>query len=219
MAGHHPDFENDWLLRHGRRWVDFYMRGVHEIQRIGPCTLPSSGPAILVCNHISGLDPAILQWASTRMVTWLMAAEYYEQIGLRWLFRKLNCVPVQRTGQDLSATRVAMRALKQGRVVGIFPEGRISTEAHLLPFQTGVTLMALRTGAPVCPAAIEGTMRNESMVQAYMRSQRGRVIFGPLLRLDPDANIETNTLEIHAAVRQIWQKLRFENAGLANKQN
>ena len=76
-----------------------------------PLHLPRHGPGILVCNHISGLDPVLVQSVCPRLVVWMMAREYYEIPGLRWLFETIEAIPVDRSGRDMAATRAALRRL------------------------------------------------------------------------------------------------------------
>ena len=112
-----------------------------------PHRLPRHGPGILVCNHISGLDPLLIQSACPRAIVWMMAAEYYHIKGINWFLRQIDAIPVNRSGKDLSATRAALAALQAGRILGVFPEGRIAPDEALLPFQVGVALMAIKVGS------------------------------------------------------------------------
>jgi 1-acyl-sn-glycerol-3-phosphate acyltransferase len=156
-----------------------FARIYHRLEVVSSCRLPRTGPAILACNHTSGLDPALIQSACRRDIIWMMAREYYEQPALRWFFKLVRAIPVDRSGQDMSATRQAMRALNSGYVLGIFPEGKIETDRHsLLPFQTGVAMMALKTGVEVYPAYLEGSQRGRSMLEACLQSQSAKIAFG-----------------------------------------
>src|SRR5947208_1425941 len=116
-------------IRFLHRLLDFYLRGYHQIDVMSPSQLPASGPAILVCNHVSSLDPLLLQWACSRLIVWMMAKEYYVP-GTRWLFDVIRIIPVERSRRDVAATRAAMRALEKGHVLGIFPEGRLSGDGR-----------------------------------------------------------------------------------------
>lgn len=98
---------------------------------------------------------------------------------MRWFFEKIHAIPVDRAGKDLAATRSALRALADGQILGVFPEGRIATTRTLLPFQTGVAMLAQRSQAPVYTAYLDGTQRNKSMKDAYLNSQSAGLIFGP----------------------------------------
>src|SRR5262245_5989230 len=153
-----------------------FARIFHNVEVFSPCPLPRTGRAILACNHISGLDPILIQSCTRRVIVWMTAHEYVEQPGLRWIFRRVGAIPVKRGERDMSATRQALRALADGHVLGLFPEGQIETTRELLPFQTGVAVLAARTGTPIYPAAIEGTQRGREMLDAYLHRQKSRLI-------------------------------------------
>jgi 1-acyl-sn-glycerol-3-phosphate acyltransferase len=158
-----------------------FARIYHRVNVVSPQRLPKHGPAILVCNHVSGLDPMLIQSVCPRLIVWMMAREYYEIGVLRWVFKTVEAIPVDRSGRDLAATRAAMRALQAGRILGVFPEGRIETSRELLPFQTGVALLAQKAGVPVYPAYLDGTQRGKEMVQAFLYRNCANLAFGPAI--------------------------------------
>lgn len=88
-------------------------------------SLPTEGGAILISNHISGLDPLLLIAASNRPIRFMIATEEYNRFGLNWLFKGAGCIPVNRSGRADIAFRQARRALDQGEIVALFPHGRI----------------------------------------------------------------------------------------------
>lgn len=169
--------------------------------------MPSTGPAILVSNHTSSIDPLLLQAFSPRLIRWMMAKEYFDFKPLRWLFDTVGVILVERSGRDMAATREAMRALEAGYVLGVFAEGKIETTRELIPFQSGIGLLALKTRAPVFPAYIDGTQRNREMVEAFLKPSSGSVAFGPGLDLadleDSRAGIDEATRRIQSAVEAL----------------
>jgi 1-acyl-sn-glycerol-3-phosphate acyltransferase len=184
-----------------------YCRDYHSIDVLTPCTLPRRGSAILVCNHISGLDPLLVQSVIPRLATWMMAREYYDQRPIRWVFETVRAIPVERSGRDLTATRSALRALAGGRALGIFPEGKIETARTLLPFQIGVALMAIKTRAPVYPVYLEGTQRGMEMIPAFTIANRVTMAFGPAVEFDRRSTgkdaLESATDVIQGAVESL----------------
>jgi 1-acyl-sn-glycerol-3-phosphate acyltransferase len=192
-----------------RDMVRYFLRGYHRVRVLQPCALPARGPAILVCNHISGLDPLLLQNACPRVIGWMMAREYYENPGLKWFLDLIGAVPVDRTGRDFASFRAALRALSAGRVLGIFPEGRINPGEQLLEFQTGIALLAMRSGAPVYPAAIQGSMRGIDMLPSFFLPQRAMVTFGTSVELprSPDLDAAAVTLRIQEAIKDLYQQI------------
>lgn len=161
-----------------------FARIYHRVNVLSPQRLPKHGPAILICNHVSGLDPMLIQSVCPRLIVWMMAREYYEIPVLRPIFRTIEAIPVDRGGRDLAATRSALRALEAGRILGVFPEGRIEKSRQLLPFQTGVALMALKTNVPVYPAYLDGTQRGKTMLQAFLYPNVASLAFGPVVQTD-----------------------------------
>ena len=125
--------------------------------------VPAEGGAILVSNHLSWIDPVFLAcWltpATGRPIAWMGKAE-----ALRWplvgAFLRANGVfGVRRGAADLEAFRAAERALRAGRLLGIYAEGTRSRDGRLAPFRDGAALLALRSGVPVLPVAVSGTER------------------------------------------------------------
>jgi 1-acyl-sn-glycerol-3-phosphate acyltransferase len=203
-----------------------FCRTWHEVKTLAPPSLPAKGPAILVCNHISGLDPMLIQSCSRRLIVWMMAREYYEMKALRWLYEVVEAIPVDRGGRDLAATRAALRALGNGRILGIFPEGKIETGMDLLPFQTGVSLMAIKTGVPVFPAYLEGTQRGKEMLEAVLYPRSAVLRFGPPVEFSRESTareaLEQGTERIKQAVekqrKQVWSFWNEQNYdGLTRK--
>jgi len=201
------DPERRWLARLLKAGNVVLSRVYHRITIHRPPRLPRRGPAILVCNHVSGLDPLLIQSVCPRLIVWMMAREYYDVKGLTWVFRAVEAIPVDRSGRDLAATRAALRALGAGRIVGIFPEGRIETDHDLLPFQTGVALIAIKTGVPVYPAYLDGTQRGREMVAAVLIPNTAHITFGPPVEFDRSSTskeaLETATEKIADAVRHL----------------
>jgi 1-acyl-sn-glycerol-3-phosphate acyltransferase len=200
--------EQDRAVRLIAATNEFFTRYFHEITVLTPCPIPETGAAILISNHTAGIDPLLLQSAGPqRLIVWMMAKEYYEIPVLGRIFRKLQTIPVERSGRDLAATRAALRVLEEGRVLGVFPEGRIEPDRQLLPFQTGVALLAQRTGAPVYPAYLDGTQRGREMVSSLLRPCSASVVFGPRVALDGQANgrdgLEQWTQAIMASVARL----------------
>jgi 1-acyl-sn-glycerol-3-phosphate acyltransferase len=194
------------------RAVDvIYSRVYHNVRVINPCHLPKRGHAILVCNHISGLDPVLIQSVCNRLVVWMMAKEYYEIKWLRWVFKTVEAIPVQRSGRDMTATRAALRALQQNRVLGVFPEGRIEDDGKLLEFQTGVALLAIRTGAQVIPAGLAGTQQGMEMTEAFTYPQKAVLSFGTPVQFGRN-DISRDALEAATSrIREAVANLRTES--------
>jgi 1-acyl-sn-glycerol-3-phosphate acyltransferase len=142
--------------------------------------LPPSGPAILIANHTCGIDHLLLQAASRRVLGFMVAREYYEWPLVHTVSRWIGCIPVNRDGRDVTAIRAALRALEDGRVLPIFPEGHIvpSSGRRLDPIKPGSAYLAIRAQVLVLPAYIIGTPPTDQILQALRTPSRARVFFG-----------------------------------------
>lgn len=143
----------------------------------------------------------------------MMAREYYDVPSLNWLYKLVEAIPVDRTGRDLAATRAALRALNDGRIVGIFPEGKIETDQNLLPFQTGVALMAIKIHVPVYPAYLDGTQRGREMVDAVAHPNRATISFGPPVEFPRDSTSKEALERATDRIKQAVWSLRQEVIG------
>ncbi|HUH07570.1 MAG TPA: lysophospholipid acyltransferase family protein [Egibacteraceae bacterium] len=128
----------------------------------GADKIPAAGPALLSCNHISFLDPIQLGVAAYdrgRCVRYLGKRELWDQRVLGFFARRTRQIPVDRTRTPGAALAGGVRALKDGEVVGVFPEGTISTTFSLRKAKLGTARMALATGVPLIPCAVWGGQR------------------------------------------------------------
>ncbi len=205
-----PRPEDQFAIRvlHGVNYL--FTRIYHHLTVVAPARLPHRGPAIIVCNHISSLDPLLLQSACTyRLIMWMMAREYMTIPGMGNIFQTLQVIPVDRGSKETTPMRTALRQLSQGHIIGVFPEGRISTTGDLLDFQTGVALMAIRAKVPIFPAYLNGTQRGSNMTQAFIRRSDSTVCFGPAIAFDR-SNTHRETLEAATvAIKSAVNQLRF----------
>jgi 1-acyl-sn-glycerol-3-phosphate acyltransferase len=156
--------------------------------------LPEHGPAILIANHTCPVDSMLLQATSRRVLGFLIAKEYFDFWAFRWLCGTMQCIPVRRDGHDLAATRAALRALKDGRVLPIFPEGRITPASGrvLGEPRPGVAFIVLHARVPVIPAYVWGTPETDNFWKALRTPSRARVIYGTpidLAEIVPEAEV------------------------------
>lgn len=204
------EIERRLIVRAAHPFVRTFCTLFHDLKVLTPSPIPAvGGGGILVCNHTSSLDPMLLQAAVPRVITWMMAKEY-DRFPMRWFFKAIEPILVERSGRDMAATRAALRALKDGKILGLFPEGRIETTPKLLEFQTGVALLALKSGAPVYPAYLDGTQRCKGMMEGIFQPQRVTLAFGPPVELGTNGEegreaLESATERIRAAVAELEQ--------------
>ncbi|MBI1370795.1 MAG: MFS transporter [Planctomycetes bacterium] len=180
------------------RFLRWYTQAVHRLIVRGRHRLPRRGAVLVVSNHTSGVDPALIQAALPRMVHWMMAREYMTGT-FGWLWRIIEPIGVRRGERDGRAALAAIHALRDGQVVGIFPEGRVNqTGGPMLPFGPGVGLIAQRGEAWIVPVHITGPRYTNNPLWAYVRPSRAVVTIGEPFRLDTSVE---NRAELTAMIR------------------
>jgi 1-acyl-sn-glycerol-3-phosphate acyltransferase len=156
-----------------RAWFRLRVRGAEHI--------PSSGPALIVSNHQSILDPPVIGGAARRQIYFLAKAELFRIPLFGWLFRALHARPVRREGSDPGALRTAALLLEEGKALLVFPEGTRSLDGRLGEGKPGVGMLAVTSGAPVVPAYVSGTLEALPKGAAWPRRSQVSVSFGPAL--------------------------------------
>ena len=146
------------MYRFGKFIAWFLTKVCLNMKASGRENIPESGPVILICNHIHWTDVACV-YAQTGRRTWFMAKkELFSNKLLAPLFRAFGAFPIARGEADVAGIRTAMKHLKDGDMLCIFPEGTRNKERKvpLLPMQNGVAMLALRCKAEIVPSWIGG---------------------------------------------------------------
>lgn len=164
-------------------------RLVYRVRREGLENAPRSdadaGPLIVVANHTAGIDPPLIQSSVRFEIRWMMLSEMHVSF-VKYLTKVLHLILVAQDGNDLSATREALRTLKHGGVIGVFPEGRIARPPNMLhPFNPGVGFLVARSKARVLPVWISDTPAGlESAFDSLFTRCEARVVFGVIMHFD-----------------------------------
>jgi 1-acyl-sn-glycerol-3-phosphate acyltransferase len=143
--------------------------------------LPATGAVLIAANHVSGLDPLLIAALSNRPVRFMIAREEYERWGLRWFFRYIGCIPVDRGARPEIALRAALRALEAGDVVALFPQGQfVLPEATSKPLRRGILWLSHHGNCPIYPVHLSGIKGiGHTMPALWMRSRVQLKIFSP----------------------------------------
>lgn len=125
--------------------------------------IPKHCGFILASNHISHFDPPIITPRFPRRIDWIAMSDLFRGRILNGFFSGLNVIPIERNVPDRGALRIAVKQLKEGRVVGIFPEGGIRDGAASIingaEMKQGVSLLSALANAPIVPCVILGSDR------------------------------------------------------------
>jgi 1-acyl-sn-glycerol-3-phosphate acyltransferase len=153
-----------------RAWFRLRYRGLEHI--------PRTGPAIVACNHVSYLDPltnASAVMKARRRPRFLAKDELFHIPLVGWAFKGAKQIPVVRgTGDATAALRAAERAIVDGEVVVIYPEGTVTKRPDHLPMpgKTGAVRLSLATGVPITPLVSWGSHA------VWQKSGRGSLKYG-----------------------------------------
>lgn len=141
-----------------RAVLDFLFFVIFRLHVEGRENVPQTGAIIVAPNHKSDWDPPLIGVAfNTRIIHYMAKEELFKNPFLGWLIRQFGTFPVKRGTVDRTAIRQALRELKAGNPLGIFPEGTRIRRDGLGRFHSGMASLALMTGTPVVPVAVIGS--------------------------------------------------------------
>lgn len=187
-----------WLLRVGWRehraeWGNKLINSLDGLVRLvcrryhgfehDEIPLPTKGGALLAANHVSGLDPLLMACACPKPLRFMIATEQYNRGLLNWLYKGMGTIPVDRSGAPDKAFYAARKALEEGELIGVFPQGRIIKpgESELVPLKRGVILLADLAKVPIIPLRFSGISGVGRLFSALFMRSRARMTVGPLI--------------------------------------
>jgi len=178
--------------------------------------IPQNGAAILAANHSSLLDFLCLSSMIKRPVHYLVAEVRYKNFWERQMMKMTGQIRVDRLSRDKGELfSVAMSLLGQGRIFGIFPEGRRSRTGEMLPAYTGVAKFAAGSGAPVIPVGIKGAFEVWPRHQKWPKLKKGiEIIIGEPMEF----NRYGSQIQSELVYRQITDEIMQRIAGLTGKE-
>ena len=139
-----------WLLIHS----------VYQLEQRGVQHIPDDGPAVLVCNHVSFVDPIVISAACRRPIRFVMDHRIFRMPLVNIIFRHMRAIPIAPAKEDPAMMEAAFaeveRALAAGELVGIFPEGRITDCGEMNVFRPGIGRILAASPVPVVPMALRG---------------------------------------------------------------
>ncbi len=159
-------------------------RAALDHQVVGREHLFEDGPALICSNHVSFLDPPLVGTSFDKPIYYLARKSLYSNPFARWLFPKLNVVPVDQDRAGFAGLKTAIRMLQDGKRVIIFPEGSRSPDGQLQPAQPGPGLVVAKARVPVIPVRIFGAYEALPYGSMKFRMSTVTVVAGPVLRFD-----------------------------------
>jgi 1-acyl-sn-glycerol-3-phosphate acyltransferase len=140
--------------------VNAIFRPLYRIKAIGAEQFPKEGGVLLCCNHISNFDPIVVGIMIKRDVYYMAKEELFKVPVFGKVVEMCNAFPVKRGMSDREALRKGLKVLKEGHVLGLFPEGTRSKNGELGKGLAGAGFFALKSEAEVIPCAIIGPYKS-----------------------------------------------------------
>jgi 1-acyl-sn-glycerol-3-phosphate acyltransferase len=133
---------------------------MYRVKTRGEQNIPETGPAVVVANHVSFVDWMFILAASPRPIRFVIFAPIYNSLALNWLFKMAKAIPIDGEKNNPKAFAKAFdsiaKALENGDIVGIFPEGKLSSNGDIGQFRKGIERIIQRTPVPVIPMHLDG---------------------------------------------------------------
>jgi 1-acyl-sn-glycerol-3-phosphate acyltransferase len=147
----------EFLIRFAA-WI--LIHTIHRVRSIDADRIPEHGAALLVCNHVSYVDAIVIMAASPRPIRFVMDHRIFRIPVLSWIFRNAKAIPIAPAREDAALMERAYveigKALDDGDLVCIFPEGKLTVTGELNEFRGGVMKILERSPVPVIPMALRG---------------------------------------------------------------
>ncbi|MEC7307794.1 MFS transporter [Vibrio gigantis] len=136
--------------------------------------LPEKGGALIICNHVSYMDALLLSAVCPRLIRFVMEEDYTKLPPIRRFLKRAGVIPISATNRSSirNAFKEVERALHEGHIVCIFPEGKLTSDGEVAEFMRGMELIIKRSPVPVIPMALKG------LWGSYFSRYKGRACKG-----------------------------------------
>lgn len=202
-----------WIMKHivvGPILLAIFRPWVVGLERV-----PKEGPVILASNHLSFIDSIFLPLVVDRPVVFLAKSEYFTGKGLkgwatRMFFQATGQLPIDRSGGKASeaSLNTGLRVLRDGNILGIYPEGTRSPDGRLYRGRTGVARMVLEAGVPVVPVAMIGTEEVMPIGTRIPKVRRIGLVFGAPLDFSRFEGMEGDRFVLRSVTDELVYDLR-----------
>lgn len=184
-----------------------------KITRIGSENIPRKGGAVIALNHIGYMDFALAGYPALdqhRMIRFMAKQEVFDHKVSGPLMRGMKHIPVDRSA-GIGAYNEAVKALRAGELIGVFPEGTVSRSFELRGFKTGAVRMAAEAGVPVLPLIVWGSQRIWTKGHPKRLGRTNipiTVRVGEPIWIDPSEDADTATKNLHTVMETMLHEVQ-----------
>lgn len=174
-----------WVYALSRAVVAPTFATVFRMRIVGTANIPDHGGFVLVSNHQSYFDPLFLGVGFSDTIHYLAKRELFKGAFLRWFFTAGGQILVDRANPGGAPMTAAITALKEGRIIGMFPEGTVTMDGRMLTqFKTGAVRLAIEARVPILPVSMSGPFQVLPKFRHYPTYHRVRVCIGKPFSLE-----------------------------------
>lgn len=194
----------------GTMWI--LLELLFRVRHRGRKNIPRKGPALIVSNHQSYIDPPAVGIGVFRRMNYLAKQGLFTSKFFGWLIRSVDAIPLDQEGIGFQGIKETLKRLRNGEMVLIFPEGRRSLDGELAPFRTGYVNIAVKSGATIVPTAIDGAWAAFPPQNKYPNLFKPsiRVEYGAPITPSDYANLSEEELHrlVESRVQELFEKIR-----------
>jgi len=159
--------------------------------------IPLNGPMIVYTNHTGSIEvPMTFVLLQPRPLTGIAKTETWDNSFMAWLFNLWGIIPIRRGEADMDAMRKTLDSLKEGKILGMSPEGTRNKTGKLLRGHPGIVMLAIRSGAPLIPMAHWGGENFKSNLKKLKRTDFHAIVGDPFVINTKGEKIDKNTRQV-----------------------
>ncbi len=182
-----------------RTVVKIVLKPKYKVKALGTENIPTEGPVIICSNHISNYDPPIVGITCPRPIQFMAKEELFKNKIFAFILNNVNAFPIKRGMKDRNALRKGLEVLKEGNVLGLFPEGTRSKNGEIKKGLAGAGFFALKSKATVIPCAIVGSYKSKEPLM---------VIYGKPVDLEPLRENKSSAQEVTDTIMNEIKKIK-----------
>jgi 1-acyl-sn-glycerol-3-phosphate acyltransferase len=194
-----------WLLyRVCRSSLVVFFRVLFGCRVYGAHYLPRTGGYIIASNHVSFLDPLAVGVGVSRPLRFLARHDLFRNPYFGWLIRNVGAIPIKKDRMDLAGLKNAIRIIREGQILVIFPEGRrMDVRDKLVEPSPGVGFLASLAGVPIIPARVVGTEKALPKNSFFIRLAKVSVYFGQQITIDKKMSYQEIASKVMQSIRSL----------------